>query len=114
MSDNNFEPDWMSAPGATISAMLERRQLSVEEFAELMGYSTERADRLLNGRAAITRKVAEYLSSNLGGSAQFWISREEQYRGDIARLQASGSLAAAKAWLSELPVQDLIKFGWLE
>ena len=38
MSDNNFEPDWMSAPGATISAMLERRRLqTVEEFAELHG-----------------------------------------------------------------------------
>jgi HTH-type transcriptional regulator/antitoxin HigA len=114
MNQTNFEPDWMSAPGATVAAMLQQQRISVEEFAELMGYSVERADKLLNGKAAITRKVAESLASKVGGSAKFWISREEQYRNDIARLQASGSLEAAKAWLSELPVQDMIKFGWIE
>jgi HTH-type transcriptional regulator / antitoxin HigA len=114
MSDTNFEPDWMSAPGATISAMLERKRLTVKNFAELMGYSVESADKLLNGRAAITRNVAECLASKIGGSVQFWISREEQYRGDIARLQGSGNLVAARAWLSELPVRDMITFGWIE
>jgi len=113
MSDANFEPDWMSAPGATLADLLARQRISIEKFAELMGYSVERADKLINGRAAITRKVAESLASKIGGSARFWMSREEQYRGDIARLQASGSLAAARAWLRELPVQDMVKFGWI-
>jgi HTH-type transcriptional regulator / antitoxin HigA len=114
MNQANFEPDWMSAPGATVAAILQQQRISVEEFASLMGYSVERADKLLNGKAVITRKVAESLASKVGGSATFWISREEQYRNDIARLQASGNLDAAKAWLSELPVQDMIKFGWID
>jgi plasmid maintenance system antidote protein VapI len=114
MNEANFEPNWMSAPGATIAAILEQKRLTVAKFAELMGCSIDRADKLLNGRTAITRRVAECLASKIGGSAQFWISREEQYRSDIARLQVSGSLAAAKVWLNELPVHDMIKYGWIK
>lgn len=113
MSETTFEPDWMSAPGTTITATLERSGISTEKFAKLMGYSVERANKLLNGRAAITRSVAECLASKIGGSTQFWIEREEQYRRDVGRLQAAGSLDAAKVWLNELPIQDMQKFGWI-
>jgi HTH-type transcriptional regulator / antitoxin HigA len=74
----------------------------------------ERVDRLIAGRMAITEDVAEVLAKFLGGSRIFWLSREEQYRGDIGHLQAKGNLSAARAWLSELPVRDMKKFGWIK
>ncbi len=39
MDERSFQPDWMSAPGATIADILKRRKLSAERFAELTGYS---------------------------------------------------------------------------
>jgi HTH-type transcriptional regulator / antitoxin HigA len=113
MSETTFEPNWMSAPGATIASVLERKKISLENFAKLMGYSVDRANKLLNGRVIITPNVAASLAAKVGGSTQFWISREEQYRNDAARLQSTGDLEAAKVWLNELPLHDMVRFGWI-
>lgn len=114
MSDTSFEPDWLSAPGATIADMLEQKNLSIEEFADLLGCSQEKAEKLLHGRTAITRGVAKLLEDTIGGSARFWLSRETQYRNEVARLQGKGDTVAAKEWLSELPLKDMIQFGWIK
>lgn len=114
MRRGQFEPEWMSAPGATIADILQARGLSEAEFAELMGFSSTRTKDLLNGRSAITLEVAKLLHQTLGGSVQFWVSREQQYRDDVGRLQAHGNLDAAKVWLGELPVRDMVQFGWIE
>jgi plasmid maintenance system antidote protein VapI/Zn-dependent peptidase ImmA (M78 family) len=113
MNEDAFEPDWLSAPGATIVDILEERDLSSEEFAKLLGYSQARVEKLLAGKTAITKDVAKLLAEKLGGSENFWLSREEQYRGGVARLQNSGDNTAAKAWLDELPLSDMMKYGWL-
>jgi HTH-type transcriptional regulator / antitoxin HigA len=114
MTGEQFEPKWMSPPGATILDILEERGLSESDFAKLIGFPSTRTSDLLSGRTAITLEVAKLLQSTLGGSVRFWISREEQYRDDVGRLQRSGNPDAAKVWLSELPVSDMVHFGWIE
>lgn len=113
MNDTTFEPDWLSAPGGTILDIMEERDMSSKELASLLGYSLERTERLINGKEAITRDVATLLSERVGGSEKFWLSREKNYRSEVARLQSSGSAPAAKAWLDELPLKDMHKFGWI-
>jgi len=114
MTGKHFQPEWMSPPGATICDLLEQHNLSRERFSEMTGYSLERVDRLLSGRLSITQDVADALQKLVGGSAEFWLSREDQYRNDISHLQAKGDLHAARAWLNELPVRDMKKFGWIK
>ena len=106
--DHEFRPDWVSSPGDTISDILGERARSVAEFAQDMGYTTEDAKDLLEGRATITIGIARQLERVLGGSVEFWMSRDFQYRQDSARLHA-----ADDEWLTELPIGDMIKFGWL-
>jgi HTH-type transcriptional regulator / antitoxin HigA len=113
MNDKTFEPDWLSAPGGTILDILEERGMSSKELAGLLGYSLERTEKLICGKEAITRDVAALLSARIGGSEKFWLSRERNYRNEVARLQSSGSVIAAKAWLDELPLRDMQKFGWI-
>jgi HTH-type transcriptional regulator / antitoxin HigA len=113
MNDKTFEPDWLSAPGGTILDVMEERGMSSKELAGLLGYSLERTEKLIAGKEAITRDVAALLSEQVGGSEKFWLSREHNYRNDVARLQSSGSATAAKAWLDELPLKDMQKFGWI-
>jgi plasmid maintenance system antidote protein VapI/Zn-dependent peptidase ImmA (M78 family) len=113
MNDRIFEPDWLSAPGGTILDLLEERGMSSNDLAGLLGYSVERTEKLISGKEAITRDVAALLSNQVGGSKKFWLSREMNYRNEVARLQSSGSLPAAKAWLDELPLKDMQKFGWI-
>jgi HTH-type transcriptional regulator / antitoxin HigA len=114
MTETNFHPDWMSAPGATIEALLSRKNITVEKFAALIECSQEQARMLLKGRAAITGEIAKLLEERVGGSTGFWAAREDQFRQDIARLQSVGENAASRLWLNELPLQDMLKFGWIK
>ena len=113
MNQTTFEPNWLSAPGGTILDVIEETGMSSKDLAELLGYSLERTERLVAGKEAITRDVATLLAERVGGSKKFWLSRETNYRNEVARLQSSGSLPAAKAWLDELPLKDMQKFGWV-
>lgn len=107
-SVQDFCPNWASAPGETIADILAERRISLDDFAELIGQSTETADGILEGRVAITIAIARKLERVLGGSVEFWVSRDFHYREDIARLHTTG-----RQWLNELPMGDMIRFGWL-
>ena len=115
MTENHdFQPDWVSAPGETMVDILEERNLSPVEFAKNMGKTPKSAGELLCGRAMITIETARKLEAVLGASAAFWMIRESQYREDVARLQREEQRTVDGGWLSELPVKDMIKFGWIE
>ena len=103
-----FCPDWASSPGDTISDILRERNISKFEFAKQLGQTPEDTTNLLEGRAAITIALARQLERILGASVEFWVSRDFQYRDDIARLNV-----VYKEWLSALPISDMIKFRWL-
>jgi HTH-type transcriptional regulator/antitoxin HigA len=74
-----------------------------------MGQTLEEAANLLQGRATITIRVARRLERVLGASVEFWMSRDFQYREDTSRLHA-----VDEGWLAELPLGDMIRFGWLK
>lgn len=103
-----FTPDWVSPPGDTIADILAERHLSVPEFAVRIGQTVEDANDLLEGRSTITIRTARALEEVLGASVQFWMARDFRYRDDIKRLRS-----ADEPWLSDLPLGDMIKFGWL-
>ena len=84
-----FEPDWASPPGDTILDLLEQLGWTREELAHRLCCSVERTDRLIDGNTALTEDDALRLSSVLGSSIEFWLTREEHYRKDLARLAAS-------------------------
>ncbi|MGC9972828.1 MAG: ImmA/IrrE family metallo-endopeptidase [Bryobacteraceae bacterium] len=88
--------------------ILAERSLSLTDFAQRIGQTPEQARDLLQGRATITIRIARLLEQVLGASVEFWISRDFQYREDTARLQV-----ADQEWLTELPIGDMIRFGWL-
>jgi HTH-type transcriptional regulator / antitoxin HigA len=107
-SIQDFLPDWVSAPGDTIADILRERDLSEIDFARLIGKTPQDAKDLLQGRATITLATARQLERCLGASVEFWMSRDFQYRQDIAKVHAT-----YREWLNELPVGDMIRFGWL-
>jgi len=108
MTTKEFCPDWASAPGETIVDILREREISEVEFARQIGQATQDAKNLLEGRSTITIAIARQLERVLGGSVEFWVARDFQYRKDVARLHG-----LEEKWLSELPLGDMIKFGWL-
>ena len=107
-SIGNFQPNWASAPGDTILDIMEERGISHGEFATSMGQTLQETTDLLKGRMAISMTVARKLEEVLGASLEFWMSRDYQYREDLARLGATD-----EEWVDSLPVRDMLKFGWL-
>ena len=106
---DEFQPDWASPPGETMSDILDERNIDYRVFADRLGLSYEDTTHLLHGRATITIDTARRLVDVLGASVEFWMSRDYQYRRDAQRLQTTEEL-----WLRQLPIGDMIRFGWLE
>lgn len=103
-----FQPTWASPPGETILDILAKRRLSEGDFANLMGLPLQSARSLLEGDTPISMSIARQLQKILGASMEFWMSRDFQYRSDIKKLvQENGG------WISELPIKDMINFGWI-
>lgn len=108
MSNQDFDPDWASPPGATIAAILKERSLTAADLGDRIGQSHGDVEALLEGRSTITLALARRLSSVLGASVEFWMARDYTYREAVSKLEAS-----QKNWLSELPISDMVKFDWL-
>jgi HTH-type transcriptional regulator/antitoxin HigA len=110
---DEFRPDWTSPPGDTIADILEERDVSVQEFASKIGRTFKDVQELLHGRVMITLDTARKIERAIGGSAEFWMLRETQYRRDLDRVGAEQHRHELD-WLKEIPVRDMTKFGWLE
>lgn len=106
---DGFCSDWASSPGDTIRDAMAERGLSADQFAQTIGQTTKEVSDLLDGRIAVTIGLARRLRDVLGGSVEFWISRDVQFRKDVARLRRLD-----EEWLRELPVEDMVRFGWLD
>jgi HTH-type transcriptional regulator/antitoxin HigA len=83
---DGFQPDWASAPGETISEILQEENISILEFAKRLNKTQKYTQKLLCGDQKINAKTANQLEQILKAPAEFWIAREAQYREDLARL----------------------------
>jgi plasmid maintenance system antidote protein VapI len=111
MTSRSFTPDWTEPPGATIAALLNAKSLLPDRFAELAAVSRDLVERLISGEAAIDAEIALHLSTHLGSSVGFWLSREDRFR-RIAVPEVTDTDIAS--WLRDLPVSDMVKLGWIQ
>lgn len=109
-----FAPDWVSPPGETIATILRERGVTTDQFATSLQRTKREVEDLLGGRLEISPDVAGILAAVLGASVTFWLSRESRYRSDLSRLYSVAVEPSSLAWLAELPVKDMIRYGWIE
>lgn len=112
-SNSSFEPDWISAPGDTIADLLEEQGLSATHLAECLHFTADDATALLQGLLALTPKLATRLEAAFGAPAAFWLNRERRYRQSLARLQRGSMTVSPEGWLQQLPLRDMVDFGWI-
>ena len=111
---NAFTPDWVSPPGDTISDILDEKKIATSDFAEQMRFSDQQAINLLSGRMKITKNIAKQLQNTIGPSSSFWVKRELFFQERLKKQQRSNNTLNAAKWLTELPLSELIRFGWVE
>jgi HTH-type transcriptional regulator/antitoxin HigA len=108
-----FEPDWVSPPGDTILDLLQEKGWTQAELATRTGFTRKHVNELASGKATLLPETALKLESTIGGSAQFWLTREAQFREAMARIDAQTGLARESPWLSELPIAEMVRLGWI-
>lgn len=110
MNNSNacFQPNWASAPGETISDILQEKNISKESFANNLRFTLDEVNKLIEGRIQITDSIAVQLQQYLGSTASFWINREFNYRKDLTRLNDIVE-SVEDSWVENLPIKDLIK-----
>jgi HTH-type transcriptional regulator/antitoxin HigA len=106
MSDTDFVPRWASPPGDTIREALDERRLDRRSLATALKLADDEFDAFLAGDIPLTIRLAERLSSTIGGSIEFWMTRDSQYRADRSRV-------VADAWAQRMPINDMATFGWI-
>jgi HTH-type transcriptional regulator / antitoxin HigA len=111
---SQYIPDYVSPPGETLLEMLEERGMTQTELAERTGRPKKTISEIINGKAAIIPETALQLERVLGVPANFWNSREQNYRDALARQQEQARLMQQIEWLNQIPVQPMVKRGWIE
>ncbi|WP_445996908.1 ImmA/IrrE family metallo-endopeptidase [Okibacterium fritillariae] len=102
-----FEPRWASSPSEAVRRLIKQRGWSIEDLADQLGIGDPATRRLIAGTHEFTDELATLLSDRLGGSVDFWLTRERQYR-------------EAKEWLTvdefvqRMPLAQMIQLGWVE
>jgi HTH-type transcriptional regulator / antitoxin HigA len=106
VSDTDFVPRWASPPGDTIRDALNEQHVDPQALAKALDLADPEFDAFLAGDIPLTVRRAESLSSTVGGSVEFWMTRDGQYREDRSRVEAD-------AWAQRLPIKDMASFGWI-
>lgn len=108
-----FNPQWFSHPGATLSAILKTRSLSVDEFAGEADLTVETLRALVDGRCRIDEQIADKLAGAAGSTSGFWLRRQSDYESDVRRCAGGVSIEQGRAFLKSLPLKDMKQRGWL-
>jgi HTH-type transcriptional regulator/antitoxin HigA len=109
----DFAPEWVVLPGDIIAERLEELGWSQAEFATRMEFTRKHVNLLIKGNASITEETAIKLERVLGSSVRYWLNLESQCREHQAKSKARDALSGSSAWLKQLPVADMKKYGWI-
>lgn len=110
---SEFSPDWIVTPGDVIADLLQEKGWTKAALAQRTGFTAKHINQLLKGDASITQETAVKLEKVLGSTVRFWLGLEAQYRELLGKKADVIELAADIDWLKELPLKDMIRFGWV-
>jgi HTH-type transcriptional regulator / antitoxin HigA len=104
-----YTPDYYVVPGETLEEAIGHLNMTKKEFAKRMDMTEQSLVRIIKGEQPITQDTAQRLELITGISNEFWINLEAQYQKQKQLAQERRKEESYKAWLKQLPVQELIK-----
>lgn len=109
-----YEPDDVLPPGDTLAEVLDEADMTQAELAKRTGLSTKHINQIVKGSGPITTETALRLEHATGVAARVWSNLEIIYREHESRLQEEARLTEDLDWLEELPINELIRRGWID
>ena len=110
---NKYAPDYLVAPGEVLEDYLESLGMTQAELAARTGLTKKTINEIIKGKSPITPETALRLERSLGRPAHFWNNLERQFQEDRTRLAEEGRLQLHLGWLKKVPVQQMVKLGWV-
>jgi len=113
MAKNEYTPDFVSHPGATLQDTLDDRGMTQADLAKRTGHPRKVINEIIKGKAPITAETAIDLERALGVRARFWNNRESQYREFLAKQQEAINLKKYADWANQFPINVMQSFNWI-
>jgi HTH-type transcriptional regulator/antitoxin HigA len=114
MPDTTFQPDWFSKPGDTLLTLMEQRELSSEALARQLGCNQTVVQGLLSGAVSVDEGMAEALAKFVGGTANFWLTRQTKYFEALGRAADAVPRDRGTQWVDQFPHKDIADYGWVD
>jgi addiction module HigA family antidote len=108
-----FKPDYAVHPGEYLEEVLEARGIKKGELADRLGISFKHLSQVVNGQAPLSATLAVQLERVLGVSAEIWNNLNADYELFQERKRAKAEIDERLTWLSEFPLRDLKRLGFL-
>ncbi|MHB8840750.1 MAG: HigA family addiction module antitoxin [Candidatus Aquicultor sp.] len=106
-------PDIAIPPGEFLLETIGALGISQAELAKRMGRPVQAINEIIKGKKAITGETALQLESVLGTPAYIWLNLDRQYQLNKARLERADKLKVQASRLSQFPVAEMVKYGWI-
>jgi len=111
---SQYKPDFVSPPGDTLNELLDDLGMTQKELSERMNRPEKTISEIVKGKASITSDTAIQLEKVFKAPAHFWLQREARYQESLARIKEYSQLEESIEWLKTLPLNQMIKYGWVE
>jgi HTH-type transcriptional regulator / antitoxin HigA len=112
-NSRRFRPDYAIPPGETLVEVLSDRGMSQAELARRTGLSTKHINQIVLGAATLSAETALRLELVTGVPAQVWTALESAYQVAQTRQDESTRLEAQVDWLQQLPINELVRRGFI-
>lgn len=111
---DNYYPNYIVRPGATLLETLESLHMSQTELAKRTSRPEKTISEIINGLTAITPETAIQFERALGVQASFWNNLEKNYQEQKARIDADKKLEEEVVLLTNFPYNIMAKLGWIK
>lgn len=112
--NDNYSPNYITPPGATLEETLESLHMSQAELAKRISRPEKTISEIINGTTAITPDTSIQLERALGVPASFWNNLEKNYQEQKARIESKNKLEEELELLPNYPYKDMAKLGWVK
>ena len=103
MENTTSNADWFSCPGDSLVAAMQRRGVVPSDLAGKLSGGMAQLRALVSGLQPIDHESATVIGHTVGGSAEFWLKRQENYEVALERAVASVPPDEASVWLTAIP-----------
>jgi len=112
-TDLKLAKELLSVPGDSILETITTIGMRQNELAERMGKPESKINDIIKGKEPITVNTALLLERVLGIPANFWLTREANYREELARIDQQLDMEKMLGWAKLFPLAELRSRGYI-